>query len=197
MSLEKLYPVNLDLIEMTERIDQALESSMGEITPEIQQMIDDVATINTVNDMANYWHRLDAKARAKEAELRPIIEALEAEIKLAQQQRDRVKSYVGFAVRPGKSLITDDAAIWYRESTAVDIIDPDAIPIEYTRVKTEPDKRAVAQALKEGKEVRGAQLVINYSLQIDHPGEKAKKNAKTREKNRAKKTVDLLTALEG
>jgi Siphovirus Gp157. len=195
MSLDKLYPVNQSAKAIMEMVEEALEESAGEITTAIQNMMDGLTKAERAEDLANYYHRLDAEARAVAAKVDPIIMALEAEKELMLKRRDRVRQWLGMAVRPGTSIITEKVAVWYRESTAVNITDESAIPIEYTRVKTEADKREIMKALKDGKEVPGASLQVNYSLQVEHPGEKAKANAKARARKRAEKTVDQANSL--
>lgn len=192
MSINNIYPVS---VEAQAEIDELLEASEGELTPEIEGKIKELARIERVTDLANYYHRLDAQVRAKEAEIAPVIDSLEGELKLIKNRREKIKQYLTMCVSPGKEFITDTVAVWYRESTQVDVINEKLIPIDYTRVETSPDKIAIKQALKEGKEVPGAQLLINHSIQIEHPGERAKANSKTRQKNRAKKNIDLSTAI--
>lgn len=198
MTIDQVYPVSADTQVSEAEIELMLEDSGGEITPIIQAKINELAKAERVQDLANSYHRLDALARAKAAELGPIIEALQAEIAQVEKRRDRVKSWITMAVPPGKTLTTDAVSVWYRESTAVDVTDAESIPIEFTRVKMEPDKRAIGEALKSGQQVPGAQLRLNYSLQVDHAGERAKANAKARERKKSKQVVNLeQTLVEG
>lgn len=52
-----------------------------------------------------------------------------------------------------------------RESVIVD--DEQAIPADLLRIKTEPDKTAIAAAIKDGREVPGAHIERKPALKID------------------------------
>lgn len=56
-----------------------------------------------------------------------------------------------------------------RDSEATEITDEAALPEEYiiTKVETKPDKTAIKKALKDGKAVAGARLIINHNLKIE------------------------------
>ena len=66
------------------------------------------------------------------------------------------------------SLKTCRASITYRLSTSVNVIDQDALPKRFVRTKkiVEPDKTAIADALKNGFKVKGAELVTKRNIQI-------------------------------
>jgi hypothetical protein len=57
-------------------------------------------------------------------------------------------------------------SVSYRKSKAVAITDYNALPLEYLKVKTEPDKTAIKEAIKGGATVEGAMLVENTSVII-------------------------------
>lgn len=198
MSINDVYPVTKTTLEIAKTIELMLETSEGEITPEIQHHMSQLAKVERVTDLANYYHRLDAECRAEMARIKPVIEALQANYDVIEARKERALQLIQMALPPGtgQQLITDEVSVWYRENIAVEIVDEALIPIDFQRVKTEPDKRLIGQALKVGEEVPGATLKINYNLQIEHAGERAKKNAATRAKAKAKKTVDLENALQ-
>lgn len=58
--------------------------------------------------------------------------------------------------------------ISYRKSDSVDVFDFDNLPEEYIKTKIEknPDKIAIKDAIKNGKDVKGAKIVTNYNIQI-------------------------------
>lgn len=66
------------------------------------------------------------------------------------------------------NIETPRAKISFRKSTAVLIEDEAAIPSDYIvqTVTTKPDKAAIKEAIKDGKEVAGAALVENRNIQI-------------------------------
>lgn len=58
--------------------------------------------------------------------------------------------------------------ISYRKSDSVEIINPDLLPSKYIKKKVEekPDKVAIKEAIKNGKDISGAKIVTNYNIQI-------------------------------
>ena len=58
--------------------------------------------------------------------------------------------------------------ISYRKSDSVEVTDFENLPEEYIKTKIEknPDKVAIKNAIKGGKEVKGAKIVTNYNIQI-------------------------------
>ena len=58
--------------------------------------------------------------------------------------------------------------ISYRKSDSVEVTDIDKLPEEYIKTKIEknPDKVAIKNAIKGGKEIKGATIVTNYNIQI-------------------------------
>jgi hypothetical protein len=53
-----------------------------------------------------------------------------------------------------------------RKSKSVSITDESLLKAEFMRIKTEPNKTAIKEALESGQEVQGALIVENYSLNI-------------------------------
>ena len=58
--------------------------------------------------------------------------------------------------------------ISYRKSDSVEVTDIDKLPEEYIKTKIEknPDKVAIKNAIKNGKNINGAKIVTNYNIQI-------------------------------
>ena len=58
--------------------------------------------------------------------------------------------------------------ISYRKSDSVEVTDFENLPEEYIKTKIEknPDKVAIKNAIKGGKEIKGAKIVTNYNIQI-------------------------------
>ena len=58
--------------------------------------------------------------------------------------------------------------ISYRKSDSVEITNFDLLPSKYIKKKVEesPDKVAIKDAIKNGKDVSGAKITTNYNIQI-------------------------------
>lgn len=193
-ALTKVYPGG-DLAALLQQYDDYLEASSGEVTPEIEAIEREIAKLSKVEQLSNAYLYLEAEERGLEAKYEPIIGEMEADIKAIVRRKDRVKQLIMRVLPPGpeSEMSSSGTNIFYSESSAVDVIDVEALPIEYVNYPPVPDKKLIGQALKNGKEVPGAQLKVNWNLQIKHAGPRAVTNARKRQKDRAEKTV----ALEG
>ena len=111
------------------------------------------------------------------------IKRLTAEKKARERKREWLKNRVDYFVR---SQFTDEngnldteglnkykldlphSKIGYRKSDSVEVTDIKQLPKEYIKIKVEenPDKVAIKNAIKDGKEIKGAKIVTNYNIQI-------------------------------
>jgi hypothetical protein len=187
-----LYPVEYGPMSAIDLIDEMLDRSGGVITPEIEGHMKSLATLDRLQDLSNYHERLDADARAVEAVMQPLIEELQADLRAIERRKTRVKDLIQLILPPGpeSAVCNEKVNLWYKETNAVEIMNPELIPIDFIEVRRQPDKRLIAEELKkEGGSVPGAQLKINYNLQVGHAGPRAAANQKAREKKRAEKTI--------
>ena len=111
------------------------------------------------------------------------INRLTAEKKARERKIEWLKNRVDYFV---KSQFTDEngkidteglnkykldlphSKISYRKSESVEITNQDLIPSKYIRKKVEekPDKVAIKEDIKNGKNISGAELITNYNIQI-------------------------------
>lgn len=111
------------------------------------------------------------------------IKRLQAEKKARENKREWLKNRVDYFVK--SHFINEDGSIdterlhkyklelphskiSYRKSDSVEITNFNLIPSKYIKKKVEenPDKVAIKEAIKNGKEISGAKLVTNYNVQI-------------------------------
>lgn len=143
----------LDLDAQT--ISDTLEGMSGELEHKAQNVALMVRHFEANATAIKQWAK-DASDRAKATEAR------------AEQLRDylaRCLEAAGIEKVEGPGVV-----IGWRKSYAVVIDEPDLIPVEFMRVKPapppEPDKTAIAAAIKAGKEVAGAHAEQRKNLQI-------------------------------
>lgn len=111
------------------------------------------------------------------------IKRLTAEKRARERKREWLKNRVDYFI---KNQFTDangnldteglnkykldlpHSKIGYRKSDSVEVIDIKQLPKKYIKTKIEesPDKIAIKDAIKNGKEVKGAKIVTNYNIQI-------------------------------
>ena len=86
--------------------------------------------------------------------------------KAAEKKIDSLRKLISDALG-GQPLETPRVKLSFRKSAEVQIDDIDELPDEYLRYKEpEPNKTAIKEAIKSGKEVAGAHLEDTLSLQI-------------------------------
>ena len=110
------------------------------------------------------WHKnLIAEAEMIKKEKQALADRQQA----CERKAESLKRYLESALA-GQKFTTPKVQCTFRSSTSVHIIDQKLLASEYLRIKTEtePDKKAIAQAIKWGKEVEGAELVTGLSFSI-------------------------------
>ena len=112
--------------------------------------------------------RAENEADYLASEAKSITAAGRARAAVADQCRSRLKALLQARADLGEPP-TATGPGWtasLRESVAVEIADPTAIPADYLRVRREPDKGAIKAAMEAGQAVPGAELRHNVSVSI-------------------------------
>lgn len=163
----------MTLYEIDHAIAEAFEKA---IDPETGEIMDAEAweqlealqmdRESKVEGVALWVKDLNAEAAAIKAE----EEALKKRRQSTENKADSLKRYLAWALA-GDKFKTAKVAISYRRSETVELaegFDPAQLPLEYQRVKVsvDPDKTRLKEALKEGKEIPGVELVEKQNLQI-------------------------------
>lgn len=149
--LAKLADLDLD----PQTLADTLESLGGELQTKAQNVALFVRSLEADADAARQWAK-DATDRAKAMEARA----------------ERIRDYLASSLETCgvEKIEGPGVVIGFRKSSAVVIDGEDLIPAEYMRQKpapaAEPDKAAIAAAIKAGNEVPGAHIEQRRSLQI-------------------------------
>ena len=144
---------DLDLPD--EVVRDTLEGMAGDVEVKAQSVAFMVRAFEADAAACKQWAK-DANERAKAIEARA----------------ERMRAYLAENLEACQIEKVDGPgiAISFRKSSAVVIDGSDLIPAEYMRTKPapdpEPDKKAIADAIKAGKEVPGAHVEQRRSLQI-------------------------------
>ena len=148
------------------RINEMLEETGGELTPEIEEALVlneqnfAVKVDGYINTIAKYTDIEDAIANE--------IKRLSALKKTASNIKTNLKERLAY----GMDMMGYDKLdlglhkLSFRNSTAVNVTDETHIPAEYIIVETKVDKMKLKEALKNGETIQGAELVNNRSIQI-------------------------------
>jgi len=150
----------------SEYINIAMQLTDGELTPELEQALQ-ITEQNLHDKAVNYGYVI--KTLESEADI------IDAEIKRLQE----LKKTRSNAVERLKTNITEAMELFgvtevkaptfklsFRKSESIEC--DEFVDSNYCTVKTSiaPDKVAIKQAIKEGKDVVGARLVVKNNLQI-------------------------------
>ena len=150
-------------------IDNAILDCIDEETGEIV----DVEKLDALNmerekkieGVACWIKDLNAEAAALKAEKQAIAERQ----KRAENKGESLKKWLAF-VLDGKKFESARAAVSFRKSKSVEITDINELIMKDDDLlvyqEPKPDKKAIAAAIKSGREVAGAVLVENESVII-------------------------------
>lgn len=149
-------------------IDLAIQLENDELTPEIEQEL--FITEEQFKEKSIAYGCVTEGINAEINAIDELIEKLQAKKKAKQKVINNLKQRVLTAMEIFGIFKIESPVMTLsiRKSESVEIVNEHQIPEEYKRTKTEvaPDKTKIKAALKEGKEINGAFLSINSSLQI-------------------------------
>lgn len=159
----------LSLYELTSEhrlICEAIEEAGGEITPEIEAML----AINEENfvSKANGYCEIITKYAQMATLASERIEQLQRVKRVAENTAKRMKERISQAMEEYNLTKVEIGTrkLSFRNSQQLEITDEAKIPNIYIKVKTEVDKKALREDLKNGVIIEGATLKENKSLQI-------------------------------
>lgn len=173
--MANLYDIDNRLVTLLEERFDIDSGEIYENDEELAKAIDEVALdLDTkIENIGCFIKNLESDVEA----LKKEEDNLKARRRTAENKVESLKRYLnGYlqAVYPND----DDRRKWkfnspkvvlgYRRSTTVEIPNIDALDKEFLRVKTEvaPDKTAIKDAIKSGKDVKGAFLKDNINLSV-------------------------------
>ena len=155
----------MKLYEITELQKELEREDDAEIKRDLQELIA-IELKNKSNNIVYAIKNLESNNAAIDAE----IERLQALKKRNSSNIDKVKSNILWFMQQNnvETIKTDLATFSKRKSESTDIENIELIPQEFITVKQTftPDKTAIKKAIKEGREVAGAKVITNYSIQI-------------------------------
>ena len=113
---------------------------------------------------ALYLRELDAEAKATKEEADRML----ARVKSLQKRSDYIKAMLLDALHATGKVKTGRVTVSIRTTKAVEIAEGADLPEAYTTVKTtvSPNKVAIKQALLDGVEVSGCELIERESVSI-------------------------------
>jgi hypothetical protein len=155
----------MTLYQLNEQIQKAIELGFD---PETGEILDETALEQLqmdrdekIENICLFIKDLKAEAAALDAEKKN----LDSRATVAKRKSDSLSRYLQ-AMLDGEKFKTSRCSVSYRKTQAVNVTDQSMIPKEFIRIKEEPDKVSLKEALKEGYEIPGAFLETRQSMII-------------------------------
>ena len=158
--MKNLFNIDADLFALYNEI----ENNGGEMTTELETQLE-ITEAERMTKGEGYVYvikQLRSQAELLKAEAKRLQEIAKHYEASAEKLADRLLQSVIAHGQIKTALMT----ISSRKSKSVSITDESLLQAEFLRIKTEPNKTAIKEALEAGQEVQGALIVENYSLNI-------------------------------
>lgn len=150
------------LYEIDQRILSLVDEETGEITDFEQLDKLQLERNAKIENIALWIKNLKSDEESYKAEK----QAFEDRQRQAKQMRESLERYLSDVLN-GEKFKTAKVECSFRKSQKVEIDNIDQLPDEFLKYKNpEADKTAIKEAIKEGKEIVGARLVVALNLQI-------------------------------
>jgi hypothetical protein len=156
--MAKLYEINSQI----ENFDFEIDEETGEILnfKELENL--EIERAEKIENIALWYKNLLSDAEAFKAEEKAFKERREQ----AEKKAESLKNYLNFALM-GETFKTVKVEIKYRKSESVNVTDVSKLAREYlTIVEPKPNKTAIKKAIKDGKIIEGAEIIVNNNIQI-------------------------------
>ena len=160
----KLFEIKSEYEAIMSAIEVYAEENEGEIPDSLDnmlEMIEDDHQIKMVS-CACIVKNCNAEAVA----IKEILKPLQKRVKALENKAEAFKRYMSRNAIHGVKITAPEAAISWRKSKSVDIIDESKVPEDYCKVIITPSKTAIKKAIESGVVVPGAAIVEKLNLQI-------------------------------
>lgn len=151
-----------NLYEINESLTALIDEETGEILDFEAFEALSLERETKLENIALWIKNLNADAAMYKAEK----QAFEEKQKRAERKAESLKTYLSTFLN-GEKFKTARVDCFFKKSESVNVIDMSRLPSEFLKY-SEPtaDKTAIKAAIKEGKEVAGAEILVKNNLQI-------------------------------
>lgn len=158
----KLYEIDYKIRELWNKI---IEQD-GELTEEDIQTLEslEVAKDEKVKAYGVIIRELDGEIDDCEGEIKRIKEIADKRKRNRERLKNTLKEFMLNNDMPKYESV--EVNISFRKSKALEIQEGVELPNEFLKVKTEPDKTAITDYIKNGGVVEGCQIVEKSNIQI-------------------------------
>ena len=178
--MANLYDIDYQLRVLEEYM---VDPETGEILDEesFNAKFDEIqmALSEKIENSMCFYKNLQADIEAFKAEEKNLAQRRKVKENLAERVKNRIDNYVTMQFTDEEGNVdkenlnkwkfeTSKVKLSYRKSDSVKVFDINSLPKEYVKEKVElsPDKTALKKALKDGKEIEGAEIVTKLNMQV-------------------------------
>jgi hypothetical protein len=160
--MKSLFNITAEALNLASALEE------GEITPELENSL--IINQTELQEKAiNYAHvirTVEIDVSAIDEEIKRLQAIKKAKTNVIDRMKESVVTAMG--IYGIEKVSTPTLNLSLRKSESIEIINENQIPDGFKTQKTTilPDKARIKQAIKEGDEVQGAVLNVNYNLQI-------------------------------
>ena len=166
--MPNIYELTTEFVSIYDALIASADDETGEVSVDLVAALNDVQMKFEEKAIATavVYRMIDEESKRAEA----AIKRLTAYKKRLDTERDRVKNTLSDAcIATGTEKLRGIyASISFRRSEQTVIDNVDALPAEFIKQKVEyqPDKTAIKEAIKGGRDVPGAHLETVNNIQI-------------------------------
>lgn len=152
----------MKLFEINEEIMKCVDVETGEIIDEVKLQQLQMARDIKIENIACWIKNILSDAEALKAQKQVFADRQKA----AENKAESLKRYLS-KVLEGQKFTTDKVAVSFRKTSSVNVKDITQLKEEYLKyADPTPDKTAIKNAIKAGKDVAGAEIVEGQSISI-------------------------------
>ncbi len=152
----------MKLFEINEEIMKCVDVETGEIIDEVKLQQLQMARDIKIENIACWIKNILSDAEALKAQKQVFADRQKA----AENKAESLKRYLS-KVLEGQKFTTDKVAVSFRKTSSVNVTDITQLKEEYLKyADPTPDKTAIKNAIKAGKDVAGAEIVEGQSISI-------------------------------
>ena len=152
----------MKLFEINEEIMKCVDVETGKIIDEVKLQQLQMARDIKIENIACWIKNILSDAEALKAQKQVFADRQKA----AENKAESLKRYLS-KVLEGQKFTTDKVAVSFRKTSSVNVTDITQLKEEYLKyADPTPDKTAIKNAIKAGKDVAGAEIVEGQSISI-------------------------------
>ena len=155
--MRPLYEIDNEILQC------CIDNETGEIVDEERLAELEMERDKKIEGVALWYKDLVAEAKAVRAEAQELTQRA----RVTENKAEQLKKWISFALN-GEKFKTERCNVTYRKSSKVIIDNPGKVPAAFWKEITEDwiSKKAVGDAIKEGKDIAGAHIEENQGISI-------------------------------